>query len=88
MLLMVPAAAVKVLVVEPAASEIDAGTVTSGLSLDSMTATPAAGAACDSVTVQVEDAPLLNVAGVHATELTTTWLGAFRVTLAVMLTPE
>ncbi len=55
---MVPAVAVNVFVVAPAATVTEAGTVRRALLLDSETVTPPAGAADDSVTVQV-DTPLL-----------------------------
>jgi hypothetical protein len=65
-----PAVAVKVAVLDPAATLTVAGTVSSGLLLDS---DPVAAAlnAFDSVTVQVEVAAEPRLAGVHESRLTT-----------------
>ena len=49
-----PAVAVKVPVEAPAATRIEAGTVSAVLLSVSVTVVPPAGAACESVTVQVE----------------------------------
>ena len=73
MVLMVPAVAVNVLVLAPAAIDNEAGTVSCALSLERFTMTPPAGAAWDRVTVHVDDAPLLNEVRVQLTELTTIW---------------
>ena len=61
----VPAVAAKPTVVEPAAAVTDAGTVRAGLSEESATVDPPAGAACDNVTVQLDVAPETKAAGVH-----------------------
>jgi len=79
---MVAAVAVKVLVLAPAATDTEAGTESNPLSLESITTIPPAGAACDRVTVHVEDALLLNVVGAQLTELTTTWLTNVRFEVA------
>ena len=81
----VPEVAVNVAVVAPAATVTDAGTVTKALLLDSETAAPDAGAACDKVTVQLEVAPLPRIAGTHRTELTTA--RGIRETVAVLVEP-
>jgi hypothetical protein len=60
-----PAEALKVAVVAPAATLIDAGTESAPLLLESATAAPPDGAADDSVTVHVEDAPDAMLAGEH-----------------------
>ena len=65
----VPAVAVKVAVVDPAATATDPGTVSAAVLLDSVTVPPPV---FDSVTVQVLVPPVPRVAGVHDTELTTT----------------
>jgi len=67
---MVPAVAVKVLVVDPAATVTEAGTVNSALLLDSVTDAPPAGAACERVTVQVDAAALTRLAGLQVKLLT------------------
>src|SRR5512135_2320528 len=63
---MVPAVALKVAVVAPAATVTDPGTVSSVLFDDSVTAAPPVAAAFDSVTVQVLAALELRLAGAHA----------------------
>ena len=70
MLLMVPAVAVNVLDVDPAVTATEAGTVSNPLLLESATVAPPAGAACESVTVQVDVAPLPRLLGLHETEVT------------------
>src|ERR1019366_7108815 len=65
----VPAVAVKVAAVEPAATATDPGTVSAAVLLDSVTVPPLVFV---SVTVQVLVPPLPSVAGVHDTELTVT----------------
>lgn len=85
MLVMDPAVAVNVFVVAPDATETEAGTVTRGLSTDSVTAMPPAGAGCDMVTVHLDVAAELNVVGLQARVLTT--VGAVKVKLAVFVTP-
>ena len=70
---------VNVFVVVPAATVTLAGTVAEAVSeLASVTTVPPAGAACDSVTVPVEEAPPVTAAGFTATETATTtaWLSA------------
>ena len=51
--------------VEPAATFTEAGTVSTGLLEDSVTAEPLVGAACDNVTVQFVLPPDATVDGVH-----------------------
>jgi hypothetical protein len=65
-----PAVAVKVAEVAPAATTTDAGTVTTAVLLLRPTEAPPAGAAWVKVTVQVVVLPELSVAGEHVTELT------------------
>lgn len=67
---MVPAVAVNEAVVAAAATVTDAGTVNPPLLLESETAAPPAGAACDSVTVQLEVALLTRLVGAQTNELT------------------
>jgi len=55
--------AVKVAVVEPAATATEAGTVRALLLLDSATVRPPLGAATETVTVHVDEAPEVTVAG-------------------------
>ena len=83
MLVIVPAVAVKVAVVAPAATVTEAGTVNNALLLDSGTATPPDGAAPDKVTVQVELPALPRLDWLHPSELSTT--GAVRDKVAVLL---
>jgi hypothetical protein len=64
----VPAVAVKLAVMAPAATVADDGTVNAALLSEIATAVPPAGAACDMVTVQVELAPEAMLAGVHASD--------------------
>jgi hypothetical protein len=66
---MVPAVAVKVAVVDPAATATDPGTVSADVLLDSVTVPPPV---FDSVTVHVLVPPLPSVDGVHDSELTVT----------------
>jgi len=68
----VPPLAVNVAVVEAAATVAEAGTVTAELLLERATEEPPVGAACDSVMVQVEDAPEAMVEGEHCRLLTVT----------------
>ena len=63
---MVFVVALKVPVVAPAATVIDAGTVSTVLLLVSVTAAPPVGAACVNVTVQVLDAFCPKLVGLHA----------------------
>src|ERR1019366_1117909 len=65
----VPAVAVKVVVVDPAATATDPGTVSDAVLLDSVTVPPPVFV---SVTVQLLAPPLLSVAGVHDNDLTVT----------------
>lgn len=62
---MVPAMAWKLAVVAPAATVTEAGTVKALLLSESVTTVPPVGAASDSVTVQVVEAPEPTVVGVH-----------------------
>jgi hypothetical protein len=66
----VPAVAVNVPVVAPAATIIDAGTVNAVLLSESVTVTPPEDAACASVTVQVEVPLEGTVAGEHCNPVT------------------
>ena len=75
------AVALKVAVVAPAATVTDAGTVSNGLLLASVTAEPPAGEIWVMVTVQVLTALWPRVAGLQATPETST--GASRLTLAL-----
>jgi len=50
---------------EPAATSTEAGTATALLLLESPTEEPPVGAACESVTVQLEVAPEVTLAGEH-----------------------
>ena len=81
MLAIVLVVALKVPVVAPAATVIDAGTVSTVLLLVSVTAAPPVGAACVRVTVQVLDAFCPKLAGLHASDDTVT--GATRLTVAL-----
>jgi hypothetical protein len=74
----VPAVAVNVLEVAPAATVADPGTVSRALLLDKATTAPPAGAACESVTVQVDDELDPRLPGVQESEVGTT--GAVRFT--------
>src|ERR1039458_10452248 len=65
----VPALAVKLAVLDPAATATDPGTVSAAVLLDSVTVPPLVFV---SVTVQLLVPPLPSVAGVHDTELTVT----------------
>ena len=75
------AVAVKVVVVAPAATVTEAGTVSSVLLLASVTLDPPVGAVCVRVTVQVLTALCPRLAGLHATPDTRT--GASRLMVAV-----
>ena len=81
LLAMVFVVALKVPVVAPAATVIEAGTVNTVLVLVSVTAAPPVGAACVSVTVQVLEAFCPKLVGLHASEDTVT--GATRLTVAL-----
>ena len=81
---MVPAVAVKVAVVELAATVTDAGTVRSALFPDTVTVVAAVGA-FDSVTVQVLLAEEFRLVGVHANDVSVT--GATKLIVAVLDTP-
>jgi hypothetical protein len=61
----VPAVAVKLAEVAPAGTVTEAGTDRAELLDESVTVAPPAGAACDSVTAQVEVPPEVTVVGVH-----------------------
>ena len=84
MLLMVPAVALNVLEVDPVARVTEVGTVSRLLLLDRATTAPPAGAACDSVSVQVDVTALPKVAGAQDRELGTT--GAVNEKTAVLMT--
>ena len=75
------AVALKVDVVEPAATVTDTGTVSEALLLASVTLDPPAGETCVMVTVQVPTALCPRVAGLHTTPETST--GASRMMVAV-----
>jgi hypothetical protein len=91
--------AVRLLVIEPAvaaneaevaaaATVTDVGTLRSPALLERETKAPPAGAAFDSVTVQVAVVPLLRLDGLHDTELTTGGaFGAAKVRVAVWEAP-
>ena len=68
----VPAVAVKLAVVEPAATFTEVGVVRIELLSETVTVEPPAGAAADSVKVQVDAAPETTLAGEHASFDTTT----------------
>ena len=78
-----PAVALKVAVEAPAKTVTEAGVVIAELLSDTVTTDPPAGAACASVTVQVELAPDAIVAGVHCNPVTVLAAGALMVTEAV-----
>lgn len=69
---MVPAAAVKFADAAPDATVTEAGTVSAALLLERATVTPAAPAACDSVTAHTDVPPELRLVGAHDTKLTKT----------------
>jgi hypothetical protein len=71
-LVIVPAVAVNVLVVDPAATVTEAGTVSNPLLLDRVTVAPPAGAAEDNVAVHEEVPPLPKLVTVQPSELSTT----------------
>src|SRR5579872_2005284 len=77
---MVPAAALNVAVVAPAATITDAGTIRFELVFVSVTLAPPVGAACVNVTVHVLEAFCPRLVGLHVNEDTTT--GATRLTVA------
>ena len=68
----VPAVAEKLPVVQPAATATEAGTVTALFPEESATVEPPVGAACESVTVQVEELPDDTDVGVHTRLVTVT----------------
>ena len=68
----VPAVAVKLAVVEPAATVTEAGTGSAVLLDETATLEPAVGATCDNVIVQVVLPPEVIVAGVHCKVVTVT----------------
>jgi hypothetical protein len=69
----VPAVAVNVLLVVPAATKIEAGTVNDPLLLESPIADPPEGAPPDRFTEQVDVPPPLRLVGTHVIELRVTW---------------
>jgi hypothetical protein len=84
----VPAFAVKLAVVAPAAIVTEAGIVSAVLlPSESVTVEPPVGAACDSVTVQVELPPELMVVGAHCNVVTVTVTVGVTVTAAVAELP-
>ena len=86
MLTTVPAVAVNVTVVAAAGTVTDVGTVSKALLLESETSDPPAGAAPESVTVQVEAALLARLAGAQ-TRLVRVMVGATNEIVAVLGTP-
>lgn len=88
MLVMEPAVAVNDAEVAAAATVTDVGTLKSARLLERETRAPPAGAAFESVTVQVAVAPLPRPDGLHDTELTTGGaFGAARLRVAVCDAP-
>ena len=79
---MTPAVAMKLPVVAPAATVVEAGTVSNTLLLDTETAAPPVGAAFESVTVHVLLPELVTEDGTHASELT--WAGVVKEIVAVL----
>ena len=67
----VPAVAVKVAAVAPAATVTDTGTVSAAILLDNEITAPPVGAVWDKLTVHVEVLPVPRRAGVQDSELTT-----------------
>lgn len=65
-----PAVAVKTVELEPEGTVTDAGTLKAGLSLESATAVPPAGAACEIVTVQLAVPPVPKLAGAQFSPVT------------------
>ncbi|MGD0669125.1 MAG: hypothetical protein ABSB23_16325 [Bryobacteraceae bacterium] len=70
MLAIVPATAVKVADIAPDATLTEDGTLSAVVLLESVTVTPPAPAACDSVTVQVVTHPEFRLVGLQDTKLT------------------
>jgi hypothetical protein len=66
----VPAVAVKLAELVPAATLTEAGTVNAVALLDSVTAIPPAPAGCEIVTTQVDVPPELRLVGLHDSKLT------------------
>jgi len=83
----VPAVAVKLAVVAPAATVTDPGTGKAALLEESATADPPAGAAWDKLTVQVEVFPDAIADGEHCRLETDVTVGAVTVTVAVCEEP-
>ena len=71
-----PAVAVKVPEVDPAATTTEAGTVSAALLDDNVTVEPPVGAACGSVIVQFEVAPETTLDGEHCSVVTVTGVTA------------
>jgi hypothetical protein len=67
-----PAVARKVATMEPAATVTDAGSVNTGVLLESVTTTPPEAATLDSVTIHVEVAPELRLVGAQESEVRVT----------------
>jgi hypothetical protein len=82
----VPAVAVNLPVVAPAATETDAGTVNAALLSDIARVAPPLGAACEIVAVHVVVAPELTDTGEHASDVTVV-AGGMTVTEAVAEAP-
>ena len=80
-----PAVARKVAELALAATVTEAGTLSMELVLDSVTAAPPAGAACDNVTVQVEEAFDPMLPGLHVTD--DTRVAATRLMVAFVVLP-
>jgi hypothetical protein len=81
----VPAVAVKVPVVAPAATVTEAGAVKSPLLLETETEAPPDGAAADRVTVQVDVPPVPRLDSVQPRELRTTGAVRLKFTVFVVL---
>ena len=73
LLVIVPAAAIKVALEAPAATVTDTGTVSRAWSLESETIDPPFPAAPDRVTVHVDDVAVVSVLGLQLNEPTTFW---------------
>ena len=81
MVLNVPVVALNFVIVAPAPTTADAGTLSTGSELVSVITNPPVGAAADSVAKQVVDAFGPTMLGLHATADIDT--GTFRLTVAV-----
>ena len=83
---MVPATALNVADVAPAATLTEAGVVSNELLTETATLTPPAGAGSRMVTVQVLVVPDVRLVGLHCTDATVT--GATTFNIAVCVAPE